>query len=213
MRMQKFFISSIIFIIGISALLIISSTQKSDPIMNMPWETTIMDDGNIRVFGIHLGKTTLKQAQHIFNLYGKTAIFSQPDHELTVESYFDSVKLGGLSAKIILNLIVPKQQIQNILTHATKNILQPSGARRYQLHNNNTSLLLNLPIVSITYIPSVTLDENMILNRFGKAENIQQISTNKPSYLIWHYPKIGLSITFNHREKTVLQYSMQKLNV
>lgn len=208
MRMQKIFIIFVLLITGIGALLSVPSEQELDPIMTMPWETTIMDDGNIQVFGIHLGKTTLEQAQHIFNLYGKTAIFSQPNHELTIESYFDSINLGGLSAKVILNLMLPEQQIQDLLIHTTNDILQPSGARSYELHNDNTSLLLNLPIISITYIPTVTLDENMILNRFGKAENIQQISINKPSYFIWYYPKIGLSITFNNQEKAVLQYGI-----
>lgn len=203
--MRNFLIGMVLFVSGMGALLLIPSKQEPAP---MPWETTIMTDGNVKVFGIHLGKTSYKQAQEIFNIYGKTAVFSQADHESTVEAYFNSINLGGLSAKVVLNLIVPEQQIQVMLEHATEAKLQPSGARRYEIHSDDTAHLLASPISAITYIPSVRLDEKMVLNRFGQAEKIQP-DPNQASDHVWHYPRIGLSITFSTDEKTVLQYSVQ----
>ena len=203
--MRNFLIGLVLTVAGIGALMFIPSKQAPAP---MPWETMIMADGNTQVFGIHLGKTTFRQAQSIFKVYGKTAIFSQSEHEATIEAYFESVNLGGLSAKIVLNLIVTDQPIQAMLKRAQDARLQPSGARRYALHSDDHARLLDSPIIAITYIPSVRLDEKMISDRFGKADNIQQ-PAQQANISIWHYPRIGLTVTFNTDEKTVLQYQVQ----
>ena len=203
--MRIFFICLVFFFIGIWALFPVPSRQERAP---MPWEATIMEDGNTQVFGIHLGETTFEQAQLILNGYGKTALFSQPNHEPTVEAYFDNVNLGGLSAKVVLNLMASEQQMQAMLDHATTANLRSGGARRYELHSYNTSILHRLPIMAITYIPSIILSQDMVIHRFGKAEDIQQMS-NQLNNVIWHYHRLSLSITFNGQEKTVLQYRMK----
>jgi hypothetical protein len=204
--MFKFLIGLILTLVGITALMLLPSKQTPAP---MPWETTIMADGNTQVFGIHLGKTTYKQAQQLLKSYGKTAIFAQQGHEPTIEAYFESINLGGLSAKIVLNLLVDKKQLETMSNNAIESKLQPSGARRYELNNDDHAQVLDSVIIAITYIPSVNLDEKMIWDRFGKAGNIQQ-STDQKNLLIWQYPKIGLSVTFNTEEKTVLQYHVQQ---
>ncbi|OUR74451.1 hypothetical protein A9Q78_00520 [Methylophaga sp. 41_12_T18] len=165
-----------------------------------------MADGNSRVFDIHLGTTTFKQAQQAFNIYAKTAIFSQENQAASVEAYFDSINLGGLSAKVVLNLSVADDAIPAMQDHATEAKLQPSGARRYMLHSDDQAQLLDAPINTITYIPSVKLNEDMLINRFGVAEKVEQ-ATNQPNTIIWHYPKIGLSIRLSPEDKTVLEYS------
>lgn len=203
--MRNFLIGLVLFIVGIGALMLIPSKQSPAP---MPWEAHIMPDGNTQVLGIHLGNTTLKQAQEIFKVYGKAAIFSEAEREPSLEVYFNSVNLGGFSAKVVLNLIASEQQIPPMQANATEAKLQPSGARRYELHSDDYALLLDMAISGITYIPSVRLDEEMVTTRFGKAEIIQQVP-ELANVHIWQYPRIGLSITFDPDEKTVLQYSMQ----
>lgn len=204
--MFKFLIGLILTLVGIAALMLVPSKQTSAP---MPWETTIMADGNTQVFGIHLGKTSYKEAQQIFKNYGKTAIFVQEGYEPTVEAYFESINMGGLSAKIVLNLVVEPLQLETMLNSAMQSKLQPSGARRYELNSEDHARMLDSAISAITYIPSLKLDEQMVLDRFGAAGEIQQAST-QPSLTIWQYPNIALSVTFNTGEKTVLQYHLQQ---
>jgi hypothetical protein len=204
--MFKFLIGLMLTLVGITALMLIPSRQTPAP---MPWETTVMEDGNIQVFGIHLGKTTYKQAQQLLNSYGKTAIFDQEGHEPTIEAYFESINLGGLSAKIVLNLLVDVQQIETMLNSAIESKLQPSGARKYELNNEDNTRMLDSTISGITYIPSVKLNEQMVLERFGPASEKQQ-STVQTDIIIWQYPNIGLSVTFTTGEKTVLQYHVQQ---
>jgi hypothetical protein len=203
--MFKFLIGLVLTVVGITALMLIPSKQTSAP---MPWETTVMADGNTHVFGIHLGKTKLKQAQQIFKNYGKTAIFAQEGHAPTVEAYFESINMGGLSAKIVLNLLVNEQKIENMLNNAKQSKLQPSGARRFELSSDDHMQVLDATISAITYIPSVKLNEQMVLERFGAADEIRQ-SDNQSSITTWLYANIGLSVTFNSGEKTVLQYHLQ----
>jgi len=204
--MFKFLIGLMLTVVGIAALILIPSKQTPAP---MPWETTIMADGNIQVFGIHLGNTSFKQAQQLFKSYGKTAIFNQEDHMPTIEAYFESINMGGLSAKIVLNLLVDGQQLETMLDNAMQSKLQPSGARRYELSSEDHARVLDSSIIAITYIPSVKLNEQMVLERFGAAAEVQQ-PTTQPGLTIWQYPNIALSVTFNTGEKTVLQYHVQQ---
>jgi len=204
--MFKFLIGLMLTVVGITALMLIPSKQTPAP---MPWETTVMDDGNVQVFGIHLGNTSFKQVQQLFKSYGKTAIFNQEGYDPTIEAYFESVNMGGLSAKIVLNLLVNEQQIEAMLNSAMQSKLQPSGARRYELSNEDHARVLDSVISAITYIPSVKLNEQMVLERFGPASEVQQ-STSQTGLIIWQYSNIGLSVTFNTGEKTVLQYHVQQ---
>lgn len=200
--MKKFLLGLVLTIVGITSLMLIPSTQEPAP---MPWEVTLMPDNNVEVFGIHLGTTTYLQAQEIFHEYGKVAIFTQENKPASVEAYFNSINQGGLSAKIVLTLNVAEQQINSMLKHALEARIQPSGARRYDLSSSDE--LINTQVLGITYIPSVKLNTEMILHRFGEAAFIKQ-DINNPNTKIWHYPALALTIYINPNEKTLLQYQV-----
>jgi len=202
--MQKFIIGLLLTIAGITALMLIPSKQAPAP---MPWEITIMPNGKSKVFGIHLGTTTYRQAQELFREYGKTALFTQENKPASVEAYFNSLNLGGLSAKLVLNLDVPVSRIDKMISRAMDARLQPSGAHRYQLNNSDNAELVNAPVIAITYIPSVRLNADMVRYRFGDAAFIEQ-DINSPNTKIWHYPELALMIRMDDGEKTVLQYQL-----
>ncbi|NOQ94380.1 MAG: lytic murein transglycosylase [Methylophaga sp.] len=202
--LRHFLIGLFLTIAGIAALMLIPSKQAVAP---MPWEVTVMPDGNSKVFGIHLGTTTYRQAQEQFHEYGKTAIFTQEGMPHTVEAFFNSINLGGLSAKLVLNLKVPASHIDGMVSRAMEARLQPSGAHRYQLNNDDNANLINAPITTITYIPSVKLDAEMVRYRFGNADTIELDSDN-PTTEIWIYNELGLAIRMTEGEKTVLEYQL-----
>jgi len=204
-HMKNVFISLLLIIVGIAGLMLIPSKQADAP---MPWEVELMQDGNSKVFDIHLGTTTYGQAQQILRQYGKTAIFSQEGQESTVEAYFNSINMGGLSAKLILNLSASKEQINEMTSNALEARLQDSGAHKYTLNNNANEELVNATVTAITYIPSVKLDAEMVLHRFGQAERIEQLTDDETTE-IWHYLSLGLTIQLNSQEKTILLYQSQ----
>jgi len=202
--LRNFLIGLILTVLGIAALMLIPSKQEEAP---MPWQVTQMPDGNNQVFGIHLGTSTYRQAQEGFHQYGQTAIFTQEGVDPTIEAFFSSINLGGLSAKLVLNLDVPTAQLHNMMSRALEARLQPSGAHRYELNSDDNASLIDTPIVAVTYIPSVRLNADMLRYRFEEPDSIQQDSSN-PATEIWHYQELGLTIRVNPNEKTVMEYQL-----
>lgn len=207
--MKKFLIGLILTIVGIAALTLIPSKQEPAP---MPWEITVMPDGQISVFDIHLGTTNYRQAQQALGSHGKTSVFSEQGKADTVEAFFNSINMGGLSAKLVLNLVVERDLIEKMKSRATEARLQPSGAHQYQLSNQDNATLIHAPVSAITYIPSVRLTKEMILHRFGSTDLIKQ-DPNNINTAIWQYPTLGLTIYLNDSEKTILQYQLTDLKV
>lgn len=199
---RNFLIGLFLTVAGIGALLFIPSQQAPAP---MPWEITVMPDGKSKVFGIHLGTTTYNHTKELFHEFGKIAAFADEGKPSTVEAFFDSVHLAGISGKLVLNLDVPEQQITEMMSRAYQARLQDSGAHRYELSNNDNESLINAPIIAITYIPSVKLNAEIAHFRFGEPGSISQ-DTLSPDTTIWHYPLTGLTIRMNEHEKTILQY-------
>lgn len=199
---RNFLIGLFLTIVGIGALLFIPSKQAPAP---MPWEITIMPDGKSSVFGIHLGTTTYSHTQEVFHEFGKIAAFAEQGKPSTVEAFFDSIHLGGLTGKLVLNLDVPEHRITEMTSHANEARLQESGAHRYELNNSDNESVIDAPIIAITFIPSVKLDADIARYRFGDPANIMQ-DENNPNTKIWHYPLTGLTIRINEHEKTILQY-------
>ena len=115
--------------------------------------------------------------------------------------------MGGLSAKLVLNLVVNDPDIKQMQSRATEARLQPSGAHRYQLSNQDNAALIDAPVSAITYIPSVRLNKEMILHRFGHTDSIMQ-DPNNINTMIWDYPSLGLTIYLNDGEKTIMQYQI-----
>ncbi len=199
---RNFLIGLFLTIAGIGALLFIPSQQAPAP---MPWEITIMPDGKSEVFGIHIGTTTYNHTKDLFHEFGKIAAFSEEGKASTVEAFFDSVHLAGISGKLVLNLGVAEQQITEMMSRAYEARLQDSGAHRYELRNSDKASIVNAPIIAITYVPSVKLTPEIARFRFGEPGSISQ-DTVDPKTSIWHYPLTGLTIRINENHKTILQY-------
>lgn len=198
--MKKFLIGLVLTIVGITSLMLIPSTQKPAP---MPWEVTTMEDGNSKVFDIHIGTSTYRHAQQVLRQYGKTAVFTEEGKPSTAEAFFDSINLGGLSGKLVLTLNATDDIVNSLISSALEARIQPSGAHRYVL--NNSDQLIETVVTSITYIPSIKLKANMLRHRFGEP-NLISADEENPATELWHYSDINLMVRRNDNEKTVLQY-------
>lgn len=199
---RNFLIGLFLTVAGIGALLFIPSKQPAAP---MPWEITIMPDGKSKVFGIHLGTTTYDHTKELFNEYGQIAAFADEGKPPTVEVFFDSIHLAGITGKLVLNLKVPEHQIIEMMARADQARLQDSGAHRYELSNSDKQSVVSAPITAITYVPSVKLDADIAHYRFGEPGSVSQDSLD-PTTTIWYYPLTGLTIRMNKNDKTILQY-------
>ncbi|HEC73826.1 MAG TPA: lytic murein transglycosylase [Methylophaga aminisulfidivorans] len=198
-------IGMILFVMGLLAIMFIPSPQ---PQAAKPWEIELMSDGNIQVFGIHLGTTDYKTAQKKLGAFGETALFSDPDDKLSVEAFFDSTNLSGLSAKMVMTLAVSQSELQEMMTQTRNAKLQPSGAHQHEISESDREKLLDLPVASITYIPSLRLDKAMLKERFGEPDSIETIAVTEANSQIenWLYRDIHLIVQFNGEAKPILIY-------
>lgn len=199
---RNFLLGLLLVIMGIGALLLLPSQQPPAP---MPWELTTMPDGKNKVFGIHLGTTPYSQTKELFHEIGEIAVFAEEGKTPTVEAYFDSIHLAGITGKLVLNLDVPEQKINEMMSRALKARLQDSGAHRYELRSSDNANIIHAPITVVTFIPSVKLNAEIARFRFGEPETISQGIVD-PNTTTWHYPSIGLTLSMNKDEKTILQY-------
>ena len=168
-----------------------------------PWQIRITAAGNTQVFGIELDKTPLGHTAKNLNKYYELGLFEDKQGELSLEAYFNEVTRGGLSGKLIVLLNTDQQQLQAFKTNSLKGKPQESGEIKYMLVKNDQKLAEQLLVSSLSYIPYVNLDKEMINKRFGPADEEIKTKDGLTHYL---YLEKGLDVIHSEDGKEVLQY-------
>jgi hypothetical protein len=171
----------------------------------LPWNITHPTPDSTRVFGITLGKTTLDQTAEVFKGQAEVEIslFKPTDGKLGVEAFVEEVNYNGLKAKIVMNIAVPPEELQGMFQRGLRINSTPSG-KRITLTFDDLARVRNLPIASLTYLPTVSLEEAVITKRFG--EPAQRVRESRTGVIHWLYPQHGLDIVLGGKEKPLLQY-------
>ena len=185
---------------------LLSSCQQSDSSNRedrYPWQITLMQDGSSRIFGIHLGVSTVAQARQQLGKSPKLALFENADGSLSLELFYKEFTRAGLTGKLVLSASDDQASLKAIKQHASKQEKLESGVIRHFLHNDALLQIDALPIIAMTYMPYANLDEDTARARFGEpAEKIR--SYEKAQH--WLYPQKGLDLIINESGKEVLQY-------
>lgn len=190
----------IVLLFSISACKQANDQPKEDI---YPWQITIQADGKSRVFGITLGESTLNDASEKFSREYKMGLFETTNQPLSLEAYFNEVTMGGLSGKYVMTLEATQEELESLLQNAVKRKVLESGAKRYSLKAETTAVLAQKRITSLSYIPYINLDEEIIIKRFGEpAERI--VVDEKRQHLL--YPELGLDLLLDEEAKELLQY-------
>lgn len=190
----------------------LADTTKAAP--DLPWKIENTPDGSIKVFHIQPGVTRLGEFEHRNRAEAELILFvprnpESPDSgsisdASVIEAYFDSITIGGIKAKIILSLNVDKQTMDAMYNRGARIRTLDGGARKVNLSSDDASALKNFPISSITYIPSINLDAELILKRFGTPA--QKITDSNTGAVHWLYPDKGLDIALSDTNSEVFQY-------
>lgn len=173
---------------------------KSD---NLPWQITLTENSHTKVFGIVLNETSMRDALMTLKAFPETAAFVHADGRRNLEAYISSVSLSGLSAKMILEYSINEEDLDRYIQGSVDKKGMPSGAFKYDINEADILEAMQLPIQSISYIPYAQFDEEIILQRFGPAEETVTIDENISVLL---YPNVGLSITYNKDGKDLIHY-------
>ena len=170
----------------------------------LPWQIEHTADGSTRVFGLILGTSTLQDAEHKLQAAAEINLFDSPDKPRVVEAYFDKISLGGLSAKMIIEIEVSPGHMQAIFERGIRIATLGNGTRKVTLQDNDLALARNSPIISIAYLPRARLEQDLIYKRFG--EPAQRITEAESNTTHWLYPQLGLDVALDADGSAVLQY-------
>lgn len=197
--------------IGILSILIFAASFfiPGDSIekTNLPWHIEHPTTDTIRVFGLTLGMSTASEAELRFQEEAKPSLFRSPDGQLVAEMFFDQVTLGGLKSTIVATIAVPDAEL-NAMYERGLRISGVGSGKKITMTPEDAARARALPIIGLTYMPSVRLKEEIFVKRFGQPA--QRIREKQSGAVHWLYPQHGLDITLGGEEKPVLQYVSPK---
>ena len=178
-------------------------SENPETLSGLPWQIEILPDGSTKVFGLQVGSSRLSDAIEILGGDMDLAIIAAADEPGNLEMYYGHYKAGLLSGKLILQTHASEQDIKRWSDNSPKFDYMASGlAKKHILLDDDLPQVLDQVIISLTFIPAVNLDEEVILARFGEPETRIRLS-GVTHYL---YPEKGLDIALHESSKEVLQY-------
>jgi len=192
--------------VSIFALLLIPSKSIDTP-ETLPWHITHSTPETSRVFGITLGQSTLSELETRFFEQTLVSLFKTSDGKMVVEAFFDELNLNGLKAKFVMTIAVPPEKLEGMFNRGLRMNSTPSG-KRITLTPDDLVIVRNSPVATLTYLPRMRLEEDLIIQRFGKPA--QRIRETESGAEHWLYPQHGLDVTLGGKEKPLLQYISPK---
>lgn len=177
-------------------------TPVGAPPVAMPWQIETTGDGGSRVFGIALGVSTMAEAMRQLGGEPQLAILGKDGAE-SVEAYFDSIRLGPLTGKLILSAALTPETVAAMRQRAAKTDYMASGSKRAHLAAADREQVERTPVAAISFIPSVNLDETTVLQRFGPPQERLRGNEHTVHFL---YPGKGLDLVLDDKGKELLQY-------
>ena len=160
----------------------------------------------MRVFQVHLGTTTLAQAQQLFQEGAELTLFDPKGEKPVIEAYFNDLYIGGLKSKMVVSFDLSDEKIEQIYNRGVRISTLGSGTRKVTLHADDVAWIKNQKIIALTYLPSINLDAELITNRFGNPE--EKIADSISGAVHWLYPDMGVDVVLSDDHKEVVQYVM-----
>ncbi len=172
-------------------------------VTNLPWQITPVNDNLLRVFDLDIGKATLADADRTLLSEYELAWFQNPDQSISLEAYFIRVNLSGLRAKIILELDPSELDIEYLLKNSGKPEKLPTASIKFPI-DDLQQVMSARKILSLTYIPSNSVDKELLLRFFGKPGEVITLDEHIEH---WLYPEKGLDVMYNVKGKEMFQYT------
>ncbi len=161
-------IISIIIIIAVifTALLFIIGKPKT-PNISMPWDSYI-ENNKTKVFGLTITESTLADVMRVFGNNAELSLFKDKDGDKSLEAYFYNTTIGGIKANVIITLAMNNTIYQMLKNNIKKTEVTPITANQKITFNDYiNNKLLTTKINSISFIPRATINDKIILQRFG----------------------------------------------
>jgi hypothetical protein len=195
-----------LIVVSISLLLMLPEPPKQSP-ETLPWNITHPAPGMSRIFGITLAESTLDDLEKKFKEQTEISLFKTGDGKMLIEAFFDELNLNGLKAKFVMTVAVPQEELEGMYKRGLRMNSTPSG-KRITLRPEDLETVRNSPVSSLTYLPSLRIEEAIFTQRFGKPS--LRVREKNSGAVHWLYPEHGLDVTLGENEKPTLQYISPK---
>ncbi|MCS5592745.1 MAG: hypothetical protein NZ775_09505 [Gammaproteobacteria bacterium] len=173
----------------------------------MPWQSYVNDQGNTVVFDLTMGESTLADSMRLFGSEVEASLFEDKnqnqDQEQTLEVFFSSTKVGGISAKVILNLALNNQQFDYLSNNVKETEVMPTGNKKTIFNQAGESSMFGLRVSALTFIPSADLSPDTLLGSFKKPARVEPLELGVE---YWYYPDKGLRIIVDAKGKEILEF-------
>jgi hypothetical protein len=186
-------------LILVAAYLTPGSPNRKD---DMPWHIEHPTPDSVSVFGLTLGSSSANEAEQRFKEEAKPSLFKSPEGKMIAEIFFEQVDMAGLRSRIVLTIDVPEKELVGMYERGLRMAATGSG-KKITMTTDDVAKLRTLPISSLTYLPSLHVEEPIFLKRFGQPA--QRIREKDSGLVHWLYPQHGLDITLGGG-KPLLQY-------
>jgi hypothetical protein len=196
-------IVAIVALVALPILMPTPSGHGDRPVTGLPWQIEPQVDGTARIFGLTLGTGTLADARQRFGTDHEIAIVAAPGETGSLEMYFPDVTLGAVTGKLIVTADLTDQALAAMRERAAKGKYMQSSTKKASLADEDIAVAYAARMRGIAFVPSVNLDEAMILQRFGQpTERIP--GADKTEHFL--YPERGLDVVLNAQGKELIQY-------
>ena len=177
----------------------------------LPWDVEVNERGQVSVFGVTLGESTLLDFKRLYEQKADLSIFAQPDQPLSMEAFFGRMNVGPLTATVVLVADVDQKTLERWADESRISDPTPSGARKLSMSDEALVEAQEKPIRSISYAPTADFEEELITRRFGEPAKKRAIprgerDEDEPPAMLWLYPEKGLAITVEADDKELFQY-------
>lgn len=203
MRNAIAFLFLVFAIIAVSALFRIGDKPAVQTVEGLPWQIEILPNGDTKVFGLIPARSTLDDARARFGLDMEIAVIAAPGEPGSLEAYSGNIMAGVITGKIILSAAADTETVARLRQRAIKTEYMDSSTKKFILHRDDLARAWRIPIAGITFIPSVSLDEQTALARFGVPNERIRMDERVEHFL---YPDKGLALALDSKGKEVLQY-------
>ena len=173
------------------------------PAEGLPWQIDMLPDGHTRIFGLIPGMSTLDDARQRFGPDAQIALIIAPGETGSVEAYYETLKAGFVTGKMVLTLETTQPQREAMLKRAIKAEFMESATRRIALAEVDLQEMSKTRVQGFTFIPSASLSEEVVLQRFGPPAERVRAGEHAEHFL---YPDKGLDLRLDAKGKEVLQY-------
>ena len=201
--MRRFLPTFLVITLVLAIYPFLGKDDKQAVLVGLPWQIESLPDGSTRVFGLIPGRTTLGQAVAHLGDDMELAVMAAEGESGALEMYYAHYRAGLLSARLVLGADVGGEILKRMQRDAASREVLESGTRKYLLSEDDRDLALGAVIQTITFIPAINLDHEMVVSRFGEPAETLQLDDQTRHYL---YPEKGLDAILGDEGKDVLQY-------